>query len=79
MIEAICPQCKVHYYGQALSARQNQICMKCGNPLAIKRDDCITFPALSAVRAGKYHFSEAVDEEWENLCALNLLIYLNMN
>jgi hypothetical protein len=78
MLEAICPQCKVHYHGQALSTYQNRLCVKCGSGLIVRTDDLLVYPAFFPIKTEEYHVSSG-EEEWEDLRTMNLLIYMNLN
>jgi hypothetical protein len=37
-LEGICPKCQRRHYGPALNQHRNQLCVKCGSVLVIKRD-----------------------------------------
>jgi hypothetical protein len=78
MLEGICHECRLHYHGWALNYQRNQICLKCGSALEIRSDGVLVRSVFTPFKAGEYRFS--VDqEEWEDLCAKNLLFYLTMN
>jgi len=78
MLEGICPQCKVHYHGQALITKSNQLCLKCGSTLEIRNNGVLVRTALSSLRCREYRLNED-QEEWEDLCTKNLLIYFILN
>jgi transcription initiation factor IIE alpha subunit len=78
MIEGICPQCKVHYHGQALGTKSNQLCLKCGSTLEIRNNGVLVRTALSPFKYKEYRV-DTDQEEWEDLCTKNLLIYLILN
>jgi hypothetical protein len=79
MIEGICPQCKVHYHGQALGAKSNQLCLKCGSTLEIRNNGVLVSTALSPPLKYKEYRVNDNQEEWEDLCTKNLLIYFVLN
>jgi hypothetical protein len=78
MIEGICLQRKVHYHGQALHTKSNQLCLKCGSTLEIRNNGVLMSTALSPFKYKEYQ-AEADQEEWEDLCTKNLMIYLILN
>jgi hypothetical protein len=45
MLEGICPQCGRRHYGQALNRQRNQLCVKCGCGLAIRRNGVLIHQA----------------------------------
>ncbi len=78
MIEGICPQCKVHYHGNALNTKNNQLCLKCGSTLEIRNNGVLVSTALSPFKYKEYQVNMD-QEEWEDLCTKNLLLYLVLN
>jgi hypothetical protein len=78
MLEAICSGCKAHYHGRALDILRNQSCVKCGNPLEIRNAGTLLYGPSLASKTEEYRCSTEEDE-WENLCTMNLLIYLSLN
>jgi hypothetical protein len=79
MLEGICHECGLHYHGLALYNRHNQICLKCGCMLQIKSDGVLVRSTCTSLRSEKYQASPLEQEEWEDLCSKNLLIYLTLN
>ena len=75
--EGICTDCGLHYYGQALETRRNQVCVKCGSALEIRLDDEIIRHSFSDFKAEEYIWSEQY--YWEELEDKKLLVYLARN
>jgi hypothetical protein len=78
MLEGICHECGLHYHGWGLNSRRNQMCLKCGCALEIRNDGLLVRSPFSPFKAEEYQVSND-PEEWEDLCAKNLLFYLVLN
>ena len=78
MLEGICPECSLRYRGLALSYQRNQLCLKCGSTLEIRNNGMLVRPAFTKIKAHEYRV-DTDQEEWDDLCAKNLLFYLTMN
>ncbi len=78
MLEGICPECGLHYHGPALRYQRNQICLKCGTTLEVRNNGALIRAACLELKAREYRV-EADQDEWEDLCSQNLLVYLTMN
>jgi hypothetical protein len=78
-IEGICPECALHYHGPGLSFQFNQICFKCGSTLEVRHDGVLVRNAFSRFKAREYQVGSTDQEEWDDLCAKNLLFYLTIN
>jgi hypothetical protein len=74
-LEGICPKCSTHYLGWALSSQKNQLCVKCGSSLVIRKDDILICGGFSA---DEYNTGSSQDN-WEDLRNKNLMFYLMMN
>jgi transcription initiation factor IIE alpha subunit len=53
-LEGICPKCGHRYYGWALNIQSNQLCVKCGSALEIRKDGVLVRPRLPTLRAEEY-------------------------
>jgi hypothetical protein len=76
--EGICPACGLHYHGWALTAQRNQLCLKCGTALEIRKDGVMIRSGFSPFKAAEYVMG-AEKERWEDLRDKNLLFYLTKN
>jgi hypothetical protein len=54
MIEGVCPQCGIKFYGWALLQPQHQSCPNCGIGLLITEDGKKTFQGYSPFTAEKH-------------------------
>ena len=54
MLEGICPKCRRRYRGWALNTRRNQICVKCGRGLDIKKDGVLVHSRFPSFRVDEY-------------------------
>jgi predicted nucleic-acid-binding Zn-ribbon protein len=77
-LEGICPKCSSHYYGWALGSQKNQLCVKCGSSLVIRKDDVLIRSGFSPFKANEYNTGSSQDH-WEDLRNKNLMFYLTMN
>ena len=76
--EGFCPACGLHYHGRAFISQRNQICLKCGTALEIRKDGVRIRSGYSPFKAAEYMVG--VDQEkWENLRDKNLRFYLTKN
>jgi hypothetical protein len=64
-VEGICPRCKCRHYGPALNQRRNQLCVKCGSALLMKRDG-IHVPRGNLPVAREYKINLKIDV-WEQM------------
>jgi hypothetical protein len=79
MFEGICPDCGLHFHGPALGYQRNQMCVKCGSILEVRSDGTLLRTACASLKAREYKFESTDQEEWDDLCAKNLMFYLTMN
>jgi hypothetical protein len=77
-LEGICPKCSSHFYGWALSNQRNQLCVRCGSALEIRKDDVVIRIGCSPFKANEYR-ADSNQGNWEDLRNKNLLFYLTMN
>ena len=76
--EGTCPHCGTHFYGQALNRQRNQLCVKCGSALEIKKNGFRTQSEIYPFGVVEYDLAPEKDN-WQDLEKKNLLFYLTMN
>ena len=77
-LEGICPQCGARFRGWALTIQRNQLCVKCGSALEIRKDDVLIRSGFSPFKAEEYRAGSDQDR-WEELRNKNILFYLTRN
>ena len=77
-LEGICPKCGLHYHGWALNTQRNQLCIKCGSALEIRKDGVLIRSGFYPFKADEYKVGSDQDN-WEDLRDKNLLFYLTRN
>jgi hypothetical protein len=78
MFEGFCPDCNFHYHGLALDTRRNQLCVKCGGALEIRRNGVLIYSKISCFRVEEYLTGPNL-RSCENPQEKNLLFYLTRN
>jgi hypothetical protein len=64
-LEGICPKCKRRHYGPALMSQRNQMCVKCGSVLDMRRDG-ILVRRVNTTGARDYKIDLKIDV-WEQM------------
>ena len=77
-LEGFCPKCGARFHGWALTVQRNQLCLKCGSALEIRKDGVLIRSGFSPFKADEYQ-AGTDQEKWEELRDKNLLYYLTRN
>ncbi len=77
--EGFCPECGLRYLGWALVTQRNQLCIKCGSALQIRKDGVIYRHTERAAFKAEEYVAGLDQDKWEDLRDKNLLFYLSRN
>ena len=78
MLEGLCPDCKIRFYGWALNNPRNQLCVKCGCTLEVRQNDILIRSRYSPFRTEEYKVALAMDN-WGNHNDQTLVLYFTRN